>query len=91
MSINSPTEVKIGGVSRMFQTAEAGSKSSFAQLMLEFEDNEEETDRFQQNEVLPGSTKTKYAMKFKLDTDKHLIESNRVSRILILILIILIR
>ena len=33
------------------------------------------------DEALPGAKKTKYAMKFKLETDRHLANLNKVSDI----------
>jgi hypothetical protein len=42
-------------------------------------DKEDDTDKNLQNELLSGCKKTQYAMRFKLETEKILMESNQVS------------
>lgn len=42
--------------------------------------NTQDYDEPETDEVLPGAKKTQFAMKFKLDTDRHLANMNRVSQ-----------
>lgn len=75
---NSSSKVAPGAKNMMFHTSEGGSKSTFAQILVETLDDSADQSKVEQEERLPGAKKTRFAMQFKLDTDKFLIDSNKV-------------